>query len=158
MFEYRGFLAGSARSATDLQPPLIDSFTLADKTRIKNVETAQRFARAIATDIALYNRNKLAQAGGESAVLRGLLAAEIEEGRALFESRVDASILRLGLFAKAIEEVLVEPHASLEDAFGRAAPEPLPIQENARSRVVHAVVILLVIGVAALAVVWWVWR
>jgi hypothetical protein len=118
-----------------------------DATRTKNVEAAQRIARSIATTITLEHRDKLARARGDRAVLLDVLAPEIEEGRALFESKVDASVLRFGLYARAIEELIVEPHTSQEESLGRIIP--VPTRTGPRTRVTGLVVFLLALGALA---------
>ena len=55
---------------------------------IDNEAAAQRLARALCSDVALYNRAKLA-GGGD---LRSALAAPLDEARALFRERVAAEL------------------------------------------------------------------
>ena len=54
---------------------------------IETEEAARRLARAIASDLSLYNEEKIVQ-GIQGDNLFDVLAEEIEEGRALFKSRV----------------------------------------------------------------------
>ena len=54
---------------------------------IETDEAARRLARAIASDLSLYNEEKIVQ-GIQSDDLFATLSEEIEEGRALYKSRV----------------------------------------------------------------------
>ena len=62
-------------------PPLIDP-----------PEAANRLARAIASDLSLYNEAKIKE-GIENDTFFSVLQDEIAEGRAHYESRVDPKIL-----------------------------------------------------------------
>ena len=53
---------------------------------IETEEAARRLARAIASDLSLYNEEKIVQ-GIQTDDLFNVLAEEIEEGRALYKSR-----------------------------------------------------------------------
>jgi hypothetical protein len=68
---------------------------------------ANRLARAIASDISLYNEAKIVQ-GIENDSLFDVLKGEIEEGRALYKSRVSAEIYsRTNFFGRAIVDIVV---------------------------------------------------
>ncbi len=68
---------------------------------------ANRLARAIASDISLYNEAKIVQ-GIENDSLFDVLKGEIEEGRELYKSRVSAEIYtRTNFFERAIVDVVV---------------------------------------------------
>ncbi|MEM6958865.1 MAG: hypothetical protein AAF645_24500, partial [Myxococcota bacterium] len=54
---------------------------------IETEEAARRLARAIASDLSLYNEERIVQ-GVKGDNLFEVLTDEIEEGRALFKSRV----------------------------------------------------------------------
>ena len=70
---------------------------------------AIRLARAIASDISLYNEQKIVQ-GIEQDNLFEVLKDEIEEGRELFKSRVSPEIYtRTNFFDRAIVDVVVKP-------------------------------------------------
>ena len=62
-------------------PPLIDT-----------PEAANRLARAIASDLSLYNEAKIKE-GIENDTFFSVLHDEIAEGRAHYESRVDPKLL-----------------------------------------------------------------
>jgi hypothetical protein len=70
---------------------------------------AMRLARAIASDISLYNEPKIVK-GIEQDNLFDVLKDEIEEGRELFRSRVSAEIFtRTNFFDRAIVDVVIKP-------------------------------------------------
>lgn len=71
---------------------------------IQNEEQAFRLAKAIISDILLYNQEKVKK-GIENDNLFDELNSELEEGKKLFESRVDKSI-SISIFNKAIVDVL----------------------------------------------------
>lgn len=71
---------------------------------ITNEEQAFRLAKAIISDILLYNQDKVKN-GIENDNLFDKLNAELEEGKKLFESRVDKSI-STSIFDRAIVDVL----------------------------------------------------
>lgn len=70
---------------------------------------AMRLARAIASDISLYNERKIIQ-GIEQDSLFEVLKDEIEEGRELFKSRVSPEIFeRTNFFDRAIVDIVIKP-------------------------------------------------
>lgn len=70
---------------------------------------AMRLARAIASDISLYNERKIVQ-GIEQDNLFEVLKDEIEEGRELFKSRVSAEIFgTTNFFDRAIVDIVIKP-------------------------------------------------
>jgi hypothetical protein len=70
---------------------------------------AMRLARAIASDISLYNEKKIVK-GIEQDNLFETLKDEIEEGRELFKSRVSAEIFtKTNYFDRAICDVIIKP-------------------------------------------------
>jgi hypothetical protein len=75
---------------------------------------AMRLARAIASDISLYNEQKIIQ-GIEHDSLFEVLKAEIEEGRELFKSRVSAEIFtRTNFFDRAIVDIVIKPKGHIK--------------------------------------------
>ena len=74
---------------------------------IDKPERARQLARAIASDISLYNEQKIVQ-GLEQDNLFEVLKDEIEEGRELFKSRVTEEIFKLNLYDRAIIDVLIK--------------------------------------------------
>lgn len=73
---------------------------------IETEEAARRLARAIASDLSLYNEEKIVQ-GIQGDNLFEVLAEEIEEGRALFKSRVAPDLYAKGFYDRAIIDILV---------------------------------------------------
>jgi hypothetical protein len=72
---------------------------------ITEPQGARRLARAIASDILLYNDESVRKARATGEVPQ-TLAKEIEEGRALFRSRVSAE--NEALYQPAIDELVLE--------------------------------------------------
>jgi hypothetical protein len=77
-------------------PPLIDK-----------PERARQFARAIASDLAMYNEAKLVQ-GIQNDTLFDSMKDEIEEGRQHFRSRVTPEIAATNLFDRALVDILLK--------------------------------------------------
>jgi hypothetical protein len=77
-------------------PPLIDK-----------PERARQFARAIASDLAMYNEAKLVQ-GIQNDNLFETMKDEIEEGRQHFKSRVTPEIAGSNLFERALVDILLK--------------------------------------------------
>lgn len=73
---------------------------------IETEEAARRLARAIASDLSLYNEEKINR-GIEADNLFETLNEEIEEGRALYNSRVSPNLYGRNLFNRAIIDILV---------------------------------------------------
>ncbi len=73
---------------------------------IETQEAARRLARAIASDLSLYNEEKIVE-GIQNDNLFSVLADEIEEGRALFKSRVAPELYARNFYDRAIIDILV---------------------------------------------------
>ena len=74
---------------------------------------AIRLARAIASDISLYNEQKIIK-GIEQDNLFDVLKDEIEEGRELYKSRVSAEIFKTtNFFERAIVDIVVRSKANV---------------------------------------------
>ena len=76
-------------------------------TKIDNPKRARQLARAIASDLTLYHEAKILD-GISNDTLFEVMEEEIEEGRALFQSRVTPPIYELNLYERAIVDVLVK--------------------------------------------------
>jgi hypothetical protein len=74
---------------------------------IETEEAARRLARAIASDLSLYNEEKIV-AGIQSDDLFGALSEEIEEGRALYKSRVSPDLYAKNFYDRALVDILVK--------------------------------------------------
>ena len=73
---------------------------------IETEEAARRLARAIASDLSLYNEEKIVE-GITRDTLFDKLTEEIEEGRALFKSRVAPELYQKNFYDRAIIDILV---------------------------------------------------
>jgi len=73
---------------------------------IETEEAARRLARAIASDLSLYNEEKIVE-GITNDRLFASLSEEIEEGRALFKSRVAPELYAKNFYDRAIIDILV---------------------------------------------------
>ncbi len=76
-------------------------------TLIDNAKRARQLARAIASDLTLYNEAKILE-GIENDNLFDIMAEEIEEGRELFKSRVTPDIYEQNIYDRAIVDVLIK--------------------------------------------------
>jgi hypothetical protein len=74
---------------------------------IETEEAARRLARAIASDLSLYNEEKIVKGIQEDNLFPGI-AEEIEEGRALFKSRVAPALYPKNFYERALVDILVK--------------------------------------------------
>jgi uncharacterized hydantoinase/oxoprolinase family protein len=74
---------------------------------IETEEAARRLARAIASDLSLYNEEKIVK-GIQEDQLFTALAEEIEEGRALYKSRVSAELYGKHFYDRALVDILIK--------------------------------------------------
>ena len=74
---------------------------------IDNDEAARRLARAIASDISLYNEEKIVN-GITHDNLFTSLAEEIEEGRALFKKRVAPELYPKNYYDRALIDIVIK--------------------------------------------------
>lgn len=79
---------------------------------IETDEAARRLARAIASDLSLYNEEKINRGIAEDKLFTEI-AEEIEEGRALFKSRVTPELFAKNFYDRAVIDVLVRSKASV---------------------------------------------
>jgi hypothetical protein len=76
---------------------------------VKDLDVARRIARAVVSDIALYNSKKVEE-GIANDTLFDLLREEIEEGRSYYLSRIDPEIDRsTNYYNFALVDVLIKP-------------------------------------------------
>jgi hypothetical protein len=73
---------------------------------IETEEAARRLARAIASDLSLYNEEKITQGIVEDNLF-DVLAEEIEEGKQLYKSRVSPELVNRNYYGRAIVDILV---------------------------------------------------
>jgi hypothetical protein len=75
---------------------------------------AMRLARAIASDISLYNEQKIIK-GIEQDNLFEALKDELEEGRELYKSRVSPEIFqKMNFFERAINDIVLRSKAHVK--------------------------------------------
>ncbi|AKJ04329.1 hypothetical protein ACN28I_08415 [Archangium gephyra] len=75
---------------------------------------AMRLARAIASDISLYNEQKIIK-GIEQDNLFEVLKEELEEGRELYKSRVSPEIFqKMNFFERAINDIVLRSKAHVK--------------------------------------------
>ncbi len=76
---------------------------------VKDSDVARRIARAVVSDIALYNQQKV-ESGIAGDNLFEILQEEIEEGRNYYQSRIDPEIIRTtNYFNEALVDILIRP-------------------------------------------------
>src|SRR3990167_7744940 len=69
-------------------------------------EAARRLARAIASDLSLYNAEKIERGIANDSLFEEL-SADIEEGRALYNSRVSPELYAKNFYDRAIVDLLI---------------------------------------------------
>ena len=74
---------------------------------IDKPDRARQLARAIASDLSLYHEKKLIE-GIEKDTLFDVMRGEIEEGRALYKSRVTPEIFTMGIYDRALVDMLMK--------------------------------------------------
>jgi len=80
---------------------------------IDKPERARQLARAIASDLTLYHEAKIIE-GLAKDTLFEVMHAEIEEGRALYKSRVSPEIFALNIYDRALVDVMLKPKAHVK--------------------------------------------
>jgi hypothetical protein len=80
---------------------------------IETEEAARRLARAIASDLSLYNEEKIVR-GIENDNLFDELSEEVEEGRALYKSRVAPPLYQRNFYDRALVDILVRSKAHIK--------------------------------------------
>jgi hypothetical protein len=83
---------------------------------IETEEAARRLSRAIASDLSLYNEDKIVE-GIKGDNLFTVLEGEIEEGRALFRSRVAPELFQKNFYDRAIIDILVRSKGHVESVM-----------------------------------------
>lgn len=79
---------------------------------IETDEAARRLARAIASDLSLYNEEKINRGIAEDKLFTEI-SEEIEEGRALFKSRVTPDLFAKNFYDRAVIDVLIRSKGSV---------------------------------------------
>ena len=79
---------------------------------IDKPERARQLARAIASDLSLYHEKKLIE-GIERDTLFDVMRDEIEEGRSLYKSRVTPDVYNMGIYDRALVDMLLKPRGNV---------------------------------------------
>ena len=81
---------------------------------IDRPEAARRLARAIASDLSLYNEEKVVE-GIKNDDFFTSLTDEIKEGRDLYDSRVSPDLRsKLNFFERAVVDLILKPKAGVK--------------------------------------------
>jgi hypothetical protein len=83
---------------------------------VETPEQAMRLARAIISDIAIYNREKV-ESGIRNDSIFELLSEELDEGRKHFDSRVTPELLTRNIYETAIVDVLIKRSGKIESSI-----------------------------------------
>jgi len=83
---------------------------------IETEEAARRLARAIASDLSLYNEEKIVR-GIEKDSLFEELAEEVEEGRALYKSRVSPELYQRNFYDRALVDILIKSKGHIKSSI-----------------------------------------
>jgi len=98
---------GRRRRASPSLTGALGSATLSVMPLIETEEAARRLARAIASDLSLYNEDKIVS-GVQNDNLFESLAEEIEEGRALYKRRVSPDLYPRNFYDRALVDILIK--------------------------------------------------
>ena len=84
---------------------------------IEEPEKAMRLARAIASDISLYNEEKIKE-GIENDTFFEAIAAELEEGRELYRSRVEGGLYdQTNFYDRAIVDIIIRSKGHIKSVM-----------------------------------------
>lgn len=83
---------------------------------IENRDQARRLARAIVSDVALYNREKVEQGIKDDNIFE-LLHEQLTEGREHFQSRVTKDLAESNIFDIAVVDVLIKRAGKIESSI-----------------------------------------
>jgi hypothetical protein len=83
---------------------------------IENSDQARRLARAILSDVALYNKEKL-EVGIKNDTVFDTLKEELEEGRQHFASRVAPGLASSNIYDIAVVDVLIKRAGKIESTI-----------------------------------------
>ena len=83
---------------------------------IDNPDQARRLARAILSDVAMYNKEKV-EAGIKNDNIFDVLSEELEEGRQHFLSRVSNDVNPEFVYETAVVDVLIKRAGKIESSI-----------------------------------------
>ena len=93
-----------------------------------------RLARAICSDVSLYNEEKIVRSLEQDSFFDAL-REELEEGRELYRSRVSPGLYgRTNYYDRAIVDVILRPKGHVKTRIARSVPLPRPRPAPARRR------------------------
>jgi hypothetical protein len=84
--------------------------------QIENADQARRLARAILSDVALYNQEKVTE-GIKSDSIFEILSDELDEGRQHFVSRVTPELASSNIYELAVVDVLIKRAGKIESTI-----------------------------------------
>ena len=83
---------------------------------IENRDQARRLARAIVSDVAIYNRDKV-ELGIKNDNIFDLLHDQLSEGKEHFRSRVSSEIAASNIFDIAVVDILIKRSGKIESSI-----------------------------------------
>lgn len=83
---------------------------------IDNPDQARRLARAIVSDVAIYNREKVEEGIKNDSIFE-ILAEQLEEGREHFRSRVAPELSGSNIYELAVVDVLIKRAGKIESSI-----------------------------------------
>lgn len=83
---------------------------------IDNPDQARRLARAIVSDVAIYNREKVEEGIRNDSIFE-LLSDQLEEGREHFKSRVSPDLAGSNIYELAVVDVLIKRAGKIESSI-----------------------------------------
>ncbi len=82
----------------------------------KDDNAAKRVARAIVSDIVIYNKAKIEE-GIRNDNLFDTLKETVEEGRTLYQSRVSAELFKKNYYGRALVDKLLKANAQIRSSI-----------------------------------------
>ncbi len=83
---------------------------------IDNPDQARRLARAIVSDVAIYNREKVEEGIRNDSIFE-ILSEQLEEGREHFRSRVAPELAGSNIYELAVVDVLIKRAGKIESSI-----------------------------------------
>jgi len=83
---------------------------------IDNPDQARRLARAIVSDVAIYNREKVEEGIKNDSIFE-ILSEQLEEGREHFRSRVAPELACSNIYELAVVDVLIKRAGKIESSI-----------------------------------------
>ena len=83
---------------------------------IDNPDQARRLARAIVSDVAIYNREKVEEGIRNDSIFE-VLSDQLDEGREHFKSRVSPDLASSNIYELAVVDVLIKRAGKIESSI-----------------------------------------